>query len=74
MERVRAEIEDLVILEPPTEAPWLSMAAALLVDRAAEPAFRESMAGEAERLEPLGLSIQLTGPWAPYRFMERHGE
>lgn len=69
---LRPHTRDVVTLTPPTDAEPTTLNAAFLVDRAAEPDLREHVAREKKRLEPLGLDIRLTGPWAPYRFMEEN--
>lgn len=68
---LRPHARDVVTLTPPTDAEPTTLNAAFLVDREAESELREHVAREKERLEPLGLDIRLTGPWAPYRFMEK---
>lgn len=69
---LRPHVRDVVTLKPPTDAEPTTLNAAFLVDRSAEPTLREHVAREKDRLEPLGLDIRLTGPWAPYRFMEEN--
>lgn len=70
LSELRPHARDVVTLTPPTDAEPTTLNAAFLVDRSAESALREHVAREKERLEPLGLDIRLTGPWAPYRFLE----
>jgi hypothetical protein len=48
--------------------------AALLVERAAEAALRTDAERLHEHYTGLGLIVSFSGPWAPYRFMEQHGE
>jgi hypothetical protein len=43
--------------------------AALLVDQAREQELQAAAGTEGERLRPHGVTVQLTGPWAPYRFI-----
>jgi hypothetical protein len=43
--------------------------AALLVEESKEAALQERAADEGRRLAPQGMSIALSGPWAPYRFL-----
>lgn len=43
--------------------------AALLVEQAREQALQEAAAGEARRLGGQGMTLALSGPWAPYRFV-----
>ena len=45
--------------------------AALLVEAPAEPALADEVARRAAELDAVGLSIQFSGPWAPYRFLDR---
>lgn len=47
--------------------------AALLVERSAEQALRARAADLYSRYTALGLIISFSGPWAPYRFVELHG-
>jgi len=47
----------------------LMLSAALLVDATAADAFRAIAAELARAYEPQGVSVQLTGPWAPYSFV-----
>lgn len=72
MEALRSHARDTVTLTPPADAEPTTLNAAFLVERESEPELRDRVARERERLEPLGLTIRLTGPWAPYRFMEEH--
>lgn len=52
------------------DAPVL-LNTALLVPRAAEADLVERARAARDRLERLGVEVQLTGPWAPYRFLDR---
>lgn len=52
----------------PAELPVI-LAAALLVAREKEPALREKLAAESERLATRGVAISCAGPWAAYRFI-----
>lgn len=72
VDELRPLARDAVTLNPPVDAQPATLNTALLVERDAESALRDRFARERERLEPLGLTVQLTGPWAPYRFMEEH--
>lgn len=57
----------------PDQAPVVLNAALLLpVDREDEALARARR--EAARLEELGLTVQFTGPWAPYRFIAGEGD
>lgn len=54
---------------PPDDAPVV-LNAALLLQREREDEARDLLRRETDRLTPLGITVQYTGPWAPYRFME----
>lgn len=72
LDALRPHARDVVTLRHPADAEPTTLNAALLVPREAEPALTDDADRERTRLEPLGLTIRLTGPWAPYRFMEEH--
>lgn len=72
LEFLRPHARDVVTLRPPTDTEPATLNAALLVDRDTEEALLAAVEGERARLEPLGLRVQLSGPWAPYRFLEEH--
>lgn len=72
LDALRPLAEDVVTLDPPADATPTTLNAAFLVDRQGEAALTAELAGARERLEPLGLTISVTGPWAPYRFMREH--
>lgn len=72
LDSIRPRARDVLTLDPPSDAAPSTLSAALLVDREEESALFDHLAGERERLEPLGLTVALTGPWAPYRFMRDH--
>jgi hypothetical protein len=63
---------DTVTVPLPREAEGLPvvLSAALLVERESEDRLRERLARETEELEEAGIRAELTGPWAPYRFVE----
>jgi hypothetical protein len=48
----------------------LLLDAALLVPRSRARSFQRSVARDSRRLAALGYRVALTGPWAPYSFME----
>lgn len=75
-EELRPYAEDHVALAPPRDAVELPVlvAAALLLERARETELRTFVQQRAIALERLGFSIELTGPWAPYRFLAAHAE
>lgn len=51
------------------EGSPVALSAALLVAREAEDDLRAALAPRVERLAELGLMVELSGPWAPYRFL-----
>lgn len=73
LDTLRAHTSDTLTLDPPTDTEPATLTAALLVDRTEEDAFFAAVDAERSRLEPLGLTVTLTGPWAPYRFMTDRG-
>ena len=73
-DRLREHARDAVTRAAPradVELPVV-LAAALLVERGREAALQDACAEERGALEPLGFTVELTGPWAPYRFLEPH--
>lgn len=58
-------------LTPAADNAPMVLNAALLISHDREDDAREVARREAERLARLGITVQYTGPWAPYRFMER---
>lgn len=72
LEEVRPLAEAAVALSPPRDAAELPvlLAAALLLRREAEPDARLLVQQRADALARLGFSVEFTGPWAPYRFLE----
>lgn len=73
LDALRPHARDVVTMDPPSDATPTTLNAAFLVDRDGEAALHARVRDGRERLEPLGLSIQITGPWAPYRFMRENG-
>lgn len=69
---LRPLAENVVPLTPPRDTAELPvlLAAALLLRREQEEPLRTLVAGRAEALQPLGFSVSVTGPWAPYRFLQ----
>jgi hypothetical protein len=53
-----------------TDGSTVVLNAALLVRREEEAHFWNTTAERAAPLQEMGITIQLTGPWAPYRFLE----
>lgn len=72
LDALRSHAKEVVTLRPPADTEPSTLNAALLVERSEEGALVRDAERERTRLEPLGVRIQLTGPWAPYRFMEDH--
>lgn len=72
LDALRPLAHDVVTLDPPADATPSTLSAALLVSRDEERALLDRIEQERARLEPLGLTFQVTGPWAPYRFMRDH--
>ena len=72
LDEVRPHAEAVVPLTlPPTAAELpVVLAAALLVPREREEELRTLVGMRARELELLGFSVELTGPWAAYRFLE----
>lgn len=72
LEEAKAHVEDVVPLTLPRTAAELPvvLAAALLVPREREEALRVLVEQRATALERIGFSVELTGPWAAYRFLE----
>ncbi len=72
LELARPFAREVRQLQPPRTGGELPVvvAAALLVPREADGSLEDAVAAEAERLERLGVSVRLSGPWAPYRFLE----
>lgn len=63
---------DSVRLDPPDAESGVTVNAALLVARAAEDSLHAAFRERLTRLEELGVTASLTGPWAPYRFLRGH--
>ncbi len=63
--------EHRVLAQPRSveEGSPVALSAALLVPREAEDALRAALTPQAERLAELGMAVELSGPWAPYRFV-----
>ncbi|HEX9106351.1 MAG TPA: GvpL/GvpF family gas vesicle protein [Longimicrobiales bacterium] len=51
------------------EATTVVLNAAVLVRSEREPELRSALSAAAAGLDSLGVTIQLSGPWAPYRFV-----
>lgn len=70
--RLRPVAEDVIELEPPARRDDLPVIAnaALLVPTARAEELRARAAERVGVLEARGVHVSLTGPWAPYRFLE----
>lgn len=70
--QLRPLADEVAPLAPPRDAAELPvlLAAALLLRREQEDAVRRVVAERGESLGPLGFTVTVTGPWAPYRFVE----
>jgi hypothetical protein len=70
-EQMSGMSRDSRTMPPPKDTVDLPMVlnAAYLVPRDIEQEMHRAAAAELERLRALGLDGQLTGPWAPYRFL-----
>jgi len=66
----RGDADETRILPIPRTAEILPVIlhAALLIDRRSEGKLAETLERERSRLERHGLTLQYSGPWAPYRF------
>ena len=71
LERLRAFAQSDVGLPPPPDESPVVLNVALLVPKERERDMLEAAAPSIARLEGLGITAALTGPWAPYRFTER---
>jgi hypothetical protein len=70
---LRPLAREVVVLDAPGAGEPATLAAALLVPRDREGEVSERVRSEQARLGPVGVTVQYTGPWAPYRFLGRHG-
>ena len=72
LEQLRPCATAVVVLAPPRTGQDLPvlLAAALLVEREREPELQQLAAQHAVSPSSLGFTIDLTGPWAPYRFLD----
>lgn len=70
IDAVRPFTDDVRTLPIPSAADELPVIlhAALLVDRARSEHFVDAMKTQAARLRDLGMTLNFSGPWAPYRF------
>jgi hypothetical protein len=68
--RPLAEAAHTLPLAAADEGGTVVLSAALLATREGEPALRAEAQRRIAELEALGMIITLSGPWAPYRFLE----
>jgi hypothetical protein len=66
--RSDAELTRILPIPRTTEILPVILHAALLIDRRVESKLAETLERERSRLERHGLTLQYSGPWAPYRF------
>jgi hypothetical protein len=73
---LRTHAEDARVLPPADrdEAGTVILNAALLVNRAGEPALRGHADDLYQRYTALGMIVSFSGPWAPYRFLEPYDD
>lgn len=73
LEPLVEEVERLPLPREVRDHP-LVLNAALLVSREREEALRATAEARAGELDARGLTVELTGPWAPYRFVGEAGD
>lgn len=75
LEELRAHAAAVLVLPLAAgdETGTVVLNAALLVTRDAEPALRARIDELYRRYTELGMIVSFSGPWAPYRFLEAHG-
>ena len=75
LEALRAHAEDALVLPLAAgdETGTVVLNAALLVTRDAEAELRSHIDELYRRYTELGMIVSFSGPWAPYRFLEAHG-
>lgn len=73
LDSLRPFAREVLTIDPPADATPSNLNVALLVDAEGEVSLSDGVAAARARLEPLGLTLALTGPWAPYRFMHDDG-
>lgn len=72
LEPVAREVRTLPLPRTDRDLPVV-LHAALLLDRQAAPAVSDRVTGRGEELRRVGISVDWSGPWAPYRFL-RHAD
>lgn len=72
VEEARTRAQSVVALPLPPAGQDLPVVlhAALLVENAREADLVQALSDAASRLEPEGVTVAFSGPWAPYRFIE----
>jgi hypothetical protein len=70
LDTLRPLAEEVRAVDPPSDDVPVVLNAALLVHRQRRSELTAASEEAATRLERLGLHPSLTGPWAPYRFMD----
>ncbi len=70
-DELRGAARDAVRLKLPQTGATLPvvLSAALLVPREDEPRVLDWLRGRADALRALGMELEFSGPWAPYRFL-----
>lgn len=73
LEAARTVAREVAVLPLPNARDQLPVVlhAALLVPRAAEDELIRTLQQQAERYRDSGIEITFSGPWAPYRFVQR---
>lgn len=69
LQGLRARAEDTATLATPSEGAPVVLNAALLVPSEREAELRDYVEAEERRLRTFGMTVEFTGPWAPYRFL-----
>ena len=71
LDALRPFVRELERIAAPTDRDDLPVVvhAALLVEETKERELQERAAAEGGRLAPQGMTVALSGPWAPYRFI-----
>lgn len=72
LDAARDHAVDVREIQPPRAAAEIPvvLAAALLVRREEEDRLRKALGERSRDLAEVGMKLELTGPWAPYRFLE----
>lgn len=68
LDELEASAEERLLLPQPEQDTPVVLNAALLLPRSEEDAIRSLAAERATRLQELGVTVEFSGPWAPYRF------